>query len=171
MHVQHISQKRLFECVHYDPDTGTFTWKKKLTNARSAGMIAGGVNQKGYWRIRIDKVLYLGHRLAFLYMTGSIPYKQIDHINGVKSDNRWVNLRATIKDHSDNAQNRKLRRDNSSGNTGVYMHKSNKNWIARICLSGREFHLGCYPTKNEAIAAYSAGKRILHSFQPILRDL
>jgi hypothetical protein len=86
-----ITQKYLKEIVHYDPDTGIFTWtinRKKV----SAGAVAGH-NCNGYVSLSINNKNYRAHRLAFLYMTGEWPEFVVDHVNRIRSDNRWCNLR------------------------------------------------------------------------------
>lgn len=52
--------------------------------------------------------MYLAHRLAFLYMTGAFPTNQVDHINRVRNDNRFINLREVLP--SDNSKNRSPKR-------------------------------------------------------------
>ena len=97
-----ITQERLKELLHYDPETGVFTWKvDKGTRAR-AGQEAGCLNGvSGYIDISIDKKLEKAHRLSFLYMDGSMPPEHTDHINGIRNDNRPQNLYACHrKDHT-----------------------------------------------------------------------
>jgi HNH endonuclease len=51
------------------------------------------INSDGYRVIEIDETEYFAHDLAWLWMTGEFPKGQIEHINGIKDDNRWCNLR------------------------------------------------------------------------------
>ena len=87
-----LTQHRLKELLRYDESSGIFTWIPKKRDYRSQ-YLAGGKTTNGYITIGIDNKHYLAHRLAYLYIIGSFPEKQIDHINGVRSDNRWLNLR------------------------------------------------------------------------------
>src|SRR5690348_9568791 len=82
------------QLLAYEPDTGLFRWKTVNDGYQRAapGDVAGGVDENGYVRIRAGGVSYRAHRLAFLLMGEDMPH-QVDHINGKRSDNRWVNLR------------------------------------------------------------------------------
>ena len=81
--------------LNYDPETGIFTWKsgRGRGGTWTAGGIAGGPDGHGYWRISVKRVRRLAHRLAWLYAFGVWPNKQVDHINGDRTDNRIANLR------------------------------------------------------------------------------
>lgn len=100
-----ISQARLKELLTYVPETGLFYWNKKNGSRCWTGKRAGTSrinHHTTYVMIGLDKKVYAAHRLAFLYMTGTIP-AVVDHINGVGSDNRWSNLRAvTPRQNSEN---------------------------------------------------------------------
>ena len=85
-----ISQGELKEVLEYNPDTGVFIWRKPNGNRVKVGNVAGNKSVNGYIRIKIKKE-YLAHRLAYLYMIGNFPENDIDHINHIKDDNRWVN--------------------------------------------------------------------------------
>jgi hypothetical protein len=102
--IMELTQDRLRELLDYDPDTGIFTWMVNRRGGKAAvGVVAGSRNTDNYVSITVDGEEYLAHRLAFLYMTGAFPPKQVDHINTAKSDNRWCNLRAcTSKEQMDN---------------------------------------------------------------------
>ena len=83
-----------------------------------AGSIVGSLNGSGYWQTTIDGNMFAVHRLIYQMFFGSIPEDLIiDHINGIRSDNRIENLR-TIP-FSLNARNQKKRKTNTTGHTGV----------------------------------------------------
>src|SRR6202035_4009666 len=98
-----LTAERLREFIHYDPLTGVFTWLVlpvcrgprfvgRGPNQVRVGGIAGCVSKSnGYRRIKIGGHPYCAHRLAWLYMTGTWPKDEIDHINRVRSDNRFCN--------------------------------------------------------------------------------
>lgn len=147
-----ITQAQLKEILHYDPETGAWTWIISPRYEIPAGSIAGGYGNHGYRRIRIRSKFYTGHRLAWLYMTGSFPAGHMDHINGVRDDNRFSNLR--IASLQENGLNRQRYITNTSGHKGVCWHPKLGKWRARIQKYGKRVALGCYDTKEEAAAAY-----------------
>jgi hypothetical protein len=163
-----LTQARLKELLHYDPETGIFTWRVRLSNRTPAGAIAGSDSGRGYLRLTIDKRDYRAHRLAFLYMTGDFPPEDVDHINGVRDDNRWVNLRPATR--SENLHNQAgPRRDNTSGFLGVCWHKQRQKWWAQITLNGRQHTLGFFDDPAVAHATYLKAKDELHPTHQRLR--
>ena len=150
------------EILKYDPDTGVLTWRtneKVSKNVR--GKIAGCVDSGGYREIGIDKTLYSAHRLAWLISEGTDPGKfQVDHINGIRDDNRRKNLRLVT-----NAQNQ----HNQRSAKGDYFDSRNRKWKAQIALNSKRHHLGLYETEEEARAAYIEAKAKLHPTSPITK--
>lgn len=142
-----LTQERLKEVLHYDPETGVFT-RRITTNGNSkANSIAGSRHNKGYRRIMVDGKVYQSHRLAFLYMTGIMP-EFVDHKNGIRDDNRWINLRTASA--TENMQNRKIHKNNTSGIPGVYWHKRRRMWHAHIKVNKKNLFLGCFSDLSEA---------------------
>lgn len=156
-----LTQERLRELLDYDPETGVFTWLVNQTSMARAGDVAGGAHWSGYHRVSINRRRYLTHRLAFLYMTGAFPAGHVDHRDGDKGNNRWVNLRGVCR--SVNLQNRRgPQSNNRCGYLGVCKHKSSGRWRASIVLNRRHIHVGLYDTPEEAHKAYLKAKRELH---------
>jgi hypothetical protein len=152
-----ISAAEVRALLGYDPESGQFRWAKNMSCKVRAGAIAGGANDRGYIVIRIAGVGYRAHRLAWLHVHGEWPDLQIDHINGIRNDNRIANLRlATVEI---NAQNRRSNKRSKSGLLGVV---NGKRPSARIEVAGKSIHLGYFDTPEEAHAAYLAAKRELH---------
>ena len=147
-----ITQKRLKEILHYDPNTGAFTWPVSPRNSVKAGSIAGYLTNKGYRRIQVFGRRHYAQQLAFLYMTGSWPSKQIDHRNSIRADNRWDNLRPAT--HGQNQRNR-IPSGRSRFN-GVCWHKRSQGWQAQARLNGKQHYLGLHDTEEAAAAAYAA---------------
>lgn len=143
-----ITQKELKESLHYNPNTGIFTRLKSGGTAKK-GSVAGGLNNRGYIHIRVGGKKHLAHRLAFLYMTGKFPEDQIDHINHIRDDNRWLNLRKAT--NQDNKKNSTLYKNNTSGTAGVRWHKPSKRWEARIGVNCKLKNLGTFVDRFEAI--------------------
>jgi hypothetical protein len=163
-----LTQERLKELLHYDPDTGVFTWKTAVGRGKDrqyAGAAAGRLRQDGYIRIGIGRMRYMAHRLAFVYKLGSMPAMFVDHINGIKHDNRWENLReATV---SENGQNTRLPKGNNPL-IGAYWRGGRRNkWEAQLCVAGVHRHLGYFDTAEEAHSAFVAAKRIHHPFNTL----
>ena len=157
-----LTHARLKSLLHYDPQTGIFTWlwraeaefktknAHRTWNSRYAGGEAG-VTTHGYRKISIDDRKYYAHRLAWFYVTGKWPASLIDHRNEAGGDNRWGNLRESTK--STNGANRLLpRRDNATGFKGVTRHKSG--YVAQCAFGGGPHYIGLYKTPEEAHAAY-----------------
>ena len=146
-----LTQKELKELLHYDPNTGVFTWLVDRNDKTKAGDVAGGSNlSHGYKRLCINYHNYQQHRLAFLYMTGNFPDRFVDHINGNRSDNRWDNLRQA--NDVQNACNKTIQSNNTSGHIGIWIPKGRKNWVVQV----RGKHIGCCDTLEEAKALYAA---------------
>jgi len=141
----------LKQTLDYNSDTGVFTWLVANSNCVSIGDVAGCRRGSGYMQISIDGSLYLSHRLAWLYVYGSFPDDQIDHINGVKDDNRIENLRDVTS--SENGKNKKLQKNNKSGFVGVRFREDRCKWIARIQVDGKLNHLGQFVDRGDAIEA------------------
>lgn len=137
--------------LDYDPATGKFHWRVTKAN-KVAGSVAGSISSQGYWELKVDRRLYRAHRLAWFYMTGRWPAETVDHINCVRTDNRFENLREASL--SQNNCNTPIRTDNTSGFKGVYWHKQNQKWIATIGHKKKVRYLGSFDTAERAHEAY-----------------
>jgi hypothetical protein len=142
----------------YEPVSGIFRWRVKRGRA-AAGDVAGSVSAYGYTVIKIDGRPYFAHRLAWLWANGSFPTSDIDHINGVRTDNRPSNLRLATR--SQNIANSRLSNRNSSGLKGVRCdaRAKKRKWTARIVVNRKEIYLGSFTNAETAHAAYCAAAR------------
>lgn len=157
-----INSTLLREILNYDPDTGIFTWKKKICKRIIVGNTAGCL-RNGYISINIFGKRYPAHRLALMYVYGHCDSQDVDHINGIKNDNKISNLRFATR--SENKQNRlSVQPNNKSGYTGVDWHKASNGWRSTITIMGKQKHLGTFKNKEDAYAAYVEAKRKLHPF-------
>lgn len=154
--VQPMSQEFLQTQLHYDPETGVFTWLPDRPRARRSGGEAG-VEAYGYIQILVGGRAYRAHRLAWLYVHGQWPLHQIDHVNGIRSDNRIANLRDVPE--MVNHQNLRATK-NRTGFMGV--GKSKNRFYAAIQAEGKYHYLGHFVTAEEAATAYLEAKRRLH---------
>lgn len=162
-----ITQSFIRSVLHYNPDTGVFTWIAKSNPhvpTRVIGSTAGSVNKSGRMQIRFFGRSYQAHRLAWLYVHGSMPDQDIDHINRVPTDNRIANLRLVT--HAENCQNRFLRSDNQAKLQGVDFQKRDSLWRSRISVDGKTIYLGLFRTKEEAHAAYQRAAAEIHTHNP-----
>jgi hypothetical protein len=150
--------ERLREVLAYDAYTGFFTWRN-TTRATRSGQRAGCLERAGYIVITIDYRCYKAHRLAWLYVYGRWPNGLIDHINGVKDDNRIANLRDVST--RGNTYNRRVARNNKAGLLGVTITKG-KYFTASIQADGHLHYLGSFPSAEAAHAAYLEAKKKLH---------
>jgi hypothetical protein len=154
-------QEELNTIYHYNPATGIFTWLP----ANGRGMhhrkgIVGTVHIKGYRYIRFQGRSLFAHRLAFLYMTGVWPTDQIDHINGVRDDNRWCNLReATNGQNMENLAG--PHGETITGVLGVTFRRGR--YEARIQQGQVRHHLGTFRNLEDAEEAYRKAKARLHT--------
>lgn len=150
-----ITQERLKERVSYNPETGIFVWRETFSGTCREGWPAGRPSTgraAGYLRITIDAREYKAHRLAWLWMTGEWPAKQIDHRNGDGSDNRWSNLRACSQ--SQNKGNSKVYKNSKTGIKGVSLHSATGKWHAVIQVNKKSIYLGRFTEIDDAVEAY-----------------
>jgi hypothetical protein len=151
-----ITADRLRELLRYDQGTGQFTWASRTSPSSRAkvGDLAGTPNNRGYLYIKVFKVTYQAHRLAWLYMTGDWPRNEIDHIDLNRGNNSWSNLRESTR--TQNNANRSACANNKCGLKGVDYRRKIKKWRAQIAIGGKKIHLGSFCTPEDAHAAYVA---------------
>ncbi len=156
-----LTAERLRELLLYDPTAGLFHWRVKRGRGVQAGTLAGTFRKDGYRLIRVDGNYHLAHRLAWLYVHGSWPARDLDHRNEDPGDNRLSNLREDVDGL--NQQNRsRPQRNSRSGFLGVDEHQGR--WRSSIRADGRNRFLGYFDTPEEAAEAYLAAKSVLHPF-------
>lgn len=152
-----LTQKRVRELFVYDPDTGDLYNRVGRNNSSKKGARVRAKNNWGYYVVRVDYKLYLVSRIIWLYMTGNFPEKFLDHINHIRDDNRWCNLREVTR--AQNQQN--MSKKKGSLYKGVEV--SRNKFTARIRANGQRFYLGSFLTREEAAAAYDNAARKLHN--------
>ncbi len=140
----------------YNPDTGIITNRVSSGKARK-GEEAGTKNKCGYRTLYILNGRYLGHRVAWFIYYGYWPKYTIDHINGIRDDNRIVNLRDV--EHKENQKNLSIQKSNTSGYTGVYWNKPTKNWRVKIEVDGKQIHIGYFKKIQQAIKARAEAEK------------
>lgn len=160
-----LTSDHLKELLHYDPDTGVFTWLKDRIAGKGngyvrtpAGTVADAPHPDGYRQIKIEGVRYLSHRLAFFYMTGEWPTDDVDHIDLNRTNNRWENIRPATR--SQNKFNTLVRADSKTGVKGVSFHHGK--YRAMIMVEGERINLGIYDGVGEAAMSYALAAQELH---------
>lgn len=143
-----LKQSRLKELYSYDKDTGNFTVLVRRGSLKVGAVAGTTCRRDGYKRITIYGKVYLQHRLAFLYVYGEFPPKEIDHIDRDRSNNKISNLRSVTP--KDNMKNKSMHKNNTSGVIGVNLD-SGGSWCARISHNGERITLGYFKNKEDAI--------------------
>jgi hypothetical protein len=153
-----LTQDRLKELLHYNADTGVFTWRA-TRRAAIAGAIAGSRNPQNYIMVGVDTKLYSAHRLAWLYTHGVWPILELDHINRIRDDNRIDNLR--LANRYTNTRNTNTRKDSLSGVKGVRWHKMQARWESRIQHNHKPITIGYYGNLQDAVQARKIAEILL----------
>lgn len=141
----------------YNPNTGHFYWKCNPSRSVVAGDRAGNFDGK-YWRLQYKGKMYKASRVAWLYMTGSWPSEQIDHIDNDKRNDAFRNLREAT--NAENCRNRRCRSDNALGLKGV--HQTKQGFVAQLFMSGKYVFTGVYASPEEAKLAYDTAAAQFH---------
>lgn len=133
--------------LEYIPETGVFI-RKTTGGGVKAGAVAGGKDAYGHNTISVCGKRMRSARLAFAIMTGQWPDGDVDHINRVRDDDRWCNLR--IASRSQNSANAKAK----SGMKGASWVTARGKWKAQIRVAGKNTHIGYFASEIEAHEAY-----------------
>lgn len=152
-----INQELLKEHLEYRD--GHLWWIKPTSSRVKAGRQFGRYD-RGYRDGMLKGKSYKEHRLIWLYHYGTWPKNQIDHINGIRDDNRIENLREVT--NQQNQFNKKSREGSSSKYKGVDWSKRDKKWQAKYRYNGKRHYLGYYATEEEAAEAYRKATEHLH---------
>lgn len=153
-----ITANLVRERLNYDQETGVFTWRTS-PHPSKVGKVAGGLDAHGYLQLNLYGKVVKVHRLAWLYVYGDWPDGHIDHINGIRTDNRLCNIRVVT--NAINCQNKVAPLpSNKSGFLGVSWNRGA--WRASIQLNGKSIHIGRFSSPSAAHDAYIKTKRLIH---------
>jgi len=152
-------QAELAELFRYDAASGQLFWNPRPDdiswNKVFGDRPAGCIDSKGYIRIRTKGAVWVAHRVIWKLIHGVDP-DFIDHINGIRNDNRIENLRSVTQ--TENARNTGRKRHNTSGVSGVHWVAKDQRWLATIHDKGKRINLGQYRNFEDAVAARRAGE-------------
>ena len=170
--------RKLLRCV---PETGKLFWKSRTSDLFAPGNRTAESNcrvwnklyegkealtsysSEGYLHGTLLGKRVYSHRLIWAIENGEFPACDIDHINGVRDDNRIENLRSVSR--LENTRNAKAPKGNVSGVVGVRWVSASGKWMASIGLMGKTKYLGAFANKSDAIDARKAAE-IRHGFHP-----
>ena len=144
-----LTAERLRALIDYNPSTGEMTWRVSRGNVAAGAPVAVSLS-RGYRIMGVDYIKYPAHRLAWLYVHGEWPNQHLDHINGIRADNRMCNLREATG--TQNNMNSDRRCDSSNLFRGVTFNKQKRRWQAKYSNE----HVGFFRTPEEANIAYLA---------------
>ena len=149
-----ITLERLDEVLDYDPESGIFRWKVRMSSRAAAGQIAGTICQNGYRSIQIDRQMLHAPHLAWWKYYRVFPRREVDHRDGDKLNDRILNLR--LADRARQRHNSSKSTANTSGYKGVTWDKRRRVWVGQIQVRGKHVHLGQFPNAISAATAYDA---------------
>jgi hypothetical protein len=153
--VPSLNLSDVMSALSYDGDSGRLAWKISRGKARP-GQLAGSVDKDGYLQVVVLGMPVKAHRLAWFMHHGSWPDGEIDHINGLRADNRIANLRVVSR--GENCRNLHKTPANGVGIRGAVRQVTGR-FGARVKLDGRTYWLGTFDTPQEAGAVYAEGRR------------
>jgi hypothetical protein len=160
-----LTYEQVREMFDYDENTGILTWKIKHGHKHPGDEV--GYMEYGYKILTIDKKDFFVHRIVWLRHYGKYPDQFIDHINGIRDDNRICNLRDVSQ--RENMHNKQRHREGRS--LGVFYNQWEKRWDARIFFEHKQYRLGVYDTEELALQAYkTAQEEIDQGMPPVYRQ-
>lgn len=148
--IELISQSKLKKLYDYNPKSGKLIYKINCPPKGLIGNEAGWINKRGYRKISINGNEFPAHKIVWLFMTGYYPKEDIDHIDRVRSNNAWKNLRLATR--SNNLKNQGLKPNNKSGYKGV-TSRGNSHSV-RLRVNKQRISFGPFCTAKEAAHFY-----------------
>jgi hypothetical protein len=135
------------EYLQYNPETGVIIWIKNKGPKKVIGKNAGGIKPDGYVHIKFNNKTYKAHRVAWYLHYGVWPTNHIDHINGIKNDNRINNLRDVT--NQQNLLNQKRHREKTV--KYYYFYKKGQKWKVQTQINNKRTYFGYFETEEKAL--------------------
>jgi len=153
------SPKQIQKVLYYDFRTGLLWWRERASG-RQMNRPVGSPNSDGYLEIHHGENRYKAHILVWVIIKGVWPEKEIDHCDGVKTNNLWCNLRLATR--AQQMHNTGRYANNTSGFKGVSFHKVTGLWQSRIMIGGKNIQLGFFKTPESAFSARQIAAKKWH---------
>lgn len=153
-----ITQEFLRKRFDYNPITGEIIYRYRTGPLAKEGQVAGTVTKNGYLSIQVLKKRIYVHRLIWIYMTGDIPNEDVDHIDGVRTNNQWSNLR--LASRQQNMFNKPGK--SSSGIKGVYFVPKTSRWVAELRIDRKRVYQEYFATLDAAAQGIRINRIRLH---------
>jgi len=148
-----LTAERARQLFRYED--GKLYWLIRPRMQSQVGDRAGYLSPRGYRFIRFDGLLYREHRVIFLMFNDRWPLEGLDHINGIRDDNRIENLREANQSQNVAAFHKRIY--SRSGYRGVVRH--GRGWSAVVGHKGRNYYAGTHDTARDAAVARDAMAR------------
>lgn len=155
-----LSHQKLLEYLIYYPLLGLWEWRNPSIMNKRPRTTVGTISVYGYRIITINGTKYRSGRLAWFYMTGEWPTQEIDHDDRDKINDKWDNLRDLFR--SENALNRDLQSNNTTGVRGVYWSEERQKWVVQVKKDGINYSGGRFDSLSEAIVVRDSVALELH---------
>ena len=139
--------------IKYNPTYGEVVWEVSRNSNAPAGSIINSKHKHGYIQFKFNYKMYLAHRVAWFLYYGEWPKGFIDHIDGVRDNNKITNLRLATR--LENSHNRLPNKRSKSPFKGVAFVKKSNRWQVQISYNKKVIYIGQYDTDLEAAIAYN----------------
>jgi len=127
----------------FDDERSFKTWNSRFAEEKAITSL----HSAGYYVGTLFGETVFAHRIIGEMLFGDISDCEIDHINGIRSDNRPQNLRPVSR--QENRKNIKIQKTNTTGHIGI--RRSGARWRATIQSEGVLYNLGTFHTQEEAV--------------------
>lgn len=159
----------LRETFHYSIVSGKLYWREdrprehfanqkahtRYLNVQAGKQVKASTSAYGYWVVGLKNCgVLLVHRIAYVLVWGHFPEAGIDHFDGDKKNNCWLNLREASQEI--NTRNQKKNVRNTSGFAGVSRGKKDGTWRSHVYVNDIHIHLGTFDTPDQAYEARMA---------------